>query len=446
MGIDAGFDMVPPLSKNIVDRHNWDQFISSIKSLYRDDPQVDIEPNYILFKAGEYPKLPFEGHKFLRFSSKISGANARVTKVEGYITVVTRIAKSYFGSRVRYWDECVDQYGIYDWSKVWESIRSYEQVCGAEIPISLVPSITSHDPISELPLFEIENISHKGRGLVARCNISKGTRILCEKPLLTLRPMAPGDAEKVLATQLKALPKESQRQFLSLHNTKPGQHPFTGIVKTNALPCGPDSPIGGVYPTICLINHSCIPNSHHSWNNNTEQETIHAIRPIKAGEEITISYDRGGTSSVRRTFLKEAFDFDCHCHRCSLLTPELGASDARRSLIQSLDDAIGDPFRMASRPKDSLRDCSSLLQALRDEYDGCTEILSARAYYDAFQISIAHGDQARASQLTANVAVVTNMVRNNVTTHCEITFDPVEPIGNQAEEYMGQLDDEDDLG
>jgi hypothetical protein len=128
MGIDAGFDMVPPLSKSLVDKHNWARFISLIKDHYKDDVQVELRPNYILFKAGEHPLLPFEGHKFLRFSSKVSGSTAMTTGVENYIDTVTRVAKVYFGSRIQYWNDGCDLFGQYDWDEVDESIKSYEQV------------------------------------------------------------------------------------------------------------------------------------------------------------------------------------------------------------------------------------------------------------------------------------------------------------------------------
>jgi hypothetical protein len=131
MGIDAGFDMDPPLSKGVVDRHNWGRFIDFVKEQYKDDIQVEIKPNYMNFKAGEHPKLPFEGHKFLRFSSKVSGSTAKDSGVERYIDTVTRVAQVHFGSRVQYWNEAADQHGVYDWKKVHESIRSYEQVRGA---------------------------------------------------------------------------------------------------------------------------------------------------------------------------------------------------------------------------------------------------------------------------------------------------------------------------
>lgn len=129
MGVDIGFDMVPRLSNGIVDRHNWDRFIGSIKEHYKDDDHVEIKPNYLLFKAGEQPMLPFEGHKFLRFSSKVSGGTAVATGAGGYIDTVTGIAEAHFGSRVRVWNEGAEQFGCYDWHEVHESIRTYEQVC-----------------------------------------------------------------------------------------------------------------------------------------------------------------------------------------------------------------------------------------------------------------------------------------------------------------------------
>ena len=88
--------------------------------------RVEILQNIILFKAGEHPSLPFEGHKFLRFSAKISGASSGV---EGYISKVTSIAKVHFGSRVQDWHEGLDRCGHYDWNEVRKSILSYGQVC-----------------------------------------------------------------------------------------------------------------------------------------------------------------------------------------------------------------------------------------------------------------------------------------------------------------------------
>lgn len=75
MGIDMGFDMVPRLTSQIShweDISKWVAFLDDIKKTYFDDPRVEMKVNHILFQVGERPTLPFEGSKFLRFSSKVS--------------------------------------------------------------------------------------------------------------------------------------------------------------------------------------------------------------------------------------------------------------------------------------------------------------------------------------------------------------------------------------
>ncbi len=134
MGIDAGFDTVPCLSKGGVDKQNWQSFIEVIKERYQNDDLVDIKPNYLQFRAGEHPMLPFEGHKFLRFSSKISGSHAK--GVEEYIDTVTRVAQLSFGSRIRCWNEAADEQGFHDWQEVHTSTESYEQVGCSRLKIN----------------------------------------------------------------------------------------------------------------------------------------------------------------------------------------------------------------------------------------------------------------------------------------------------------------------
>ncbi|KAF4948913.1 hypothetical protein FGADI_9197 [Fusarium gaditjirri] len=378
MGIDVGFGMVPRLSSGVEDQQAWKQFIDHTKVIYEDDSRVKVKANYIEFEVGEHPLLPFEGHKFLRFSSKLNSNG----NVSSYIYSIMSLARRYFGPRVHPWNDGLDQFGYYSWNEVHDSFELYDQ---------------SEQPNSNAPLFEVRDISGKGRGLIAKADIPAGTRILCEKPLLLAEPMAPADLEAAVAAKLKALSKSKQREFLSLHNNFPGKFPFGGITRTNALPCGSGSTVGGIYPTICLINHSCLANSHNNWNSEAGHETIHAIRTINAGEEITISYDKGGPSSVRRPMLKKSFGFDCTCSLCTLPSSELQASDNRRVQIEKLDSSIGNVFTMMSNPTASLKDCLSLFHTLQEEYGVCAVPHNARLYYDAFQICIAHGDVSRAT-------------------------------------------------
>ncbi|KAF5968178.1 SET domain-containing protein [Fusarium bulbicola] len=376
MGIEAGFDMVPRLSSGAEDQQKWKEFIDHVKAVYEDDSKVKIKANYIEFEVGEHPLLPFKGHKFLRFSSKLNSNG----NIDDYIYSIIRLARRYFGPRVQPWNDGCDRFGYYSWNEVNDSFKLYNK---PEPPSSI-----------DVPLFEVRDIPGRGRGLIAKVDIPTGTRILCEKPLLLANPMAPGDLEATVATKLKALSKSQQREFLSLHNNFPGKYPFSGIVTTNALPCGSGSDVGGVYPAISLINHSCLANSHNNWNSEAGHETIH-----EAGDEITISYDEGGPSNVRKPMLKKSFGFDRVCALCSLLPSQLQASDDRRGRIQHLDASIGNPFAMMSDPKASLKDCLSLLHTLQEEYGICAVQYHARLYYDAFQICIAHGDVGRATTL-----------------------------------------------
>lgn len=174
--------------------------------------------------------------------------------------------------------------------------------------------------------------------------------------------------------------------------------PFSGIFKTNALPCCSDSPVGAIYLTICLINHSCVPNAHNNWNYEAHHETIHAICDIKAGEEICISYTAGEDSKQRRAKLKASFGFDCTCALCSSPAHEIQESDTRLLEIERLDEAIGDPGRTMNAPDRAIADCQKMLDLLKEEYGTeASAPLQARLYYDAFQINITHSDQARAS-------------------------------------------------
>ncbi|KAK3395017.1 hypothetical protein B0H63DRAFT_506593 [Podospora didyma] len=117
-------------------------------------------------------------------------------------------------------------------------------------------------------LFDVKVIPEKGRGLIARVDIPKGTRMLCEMPMFTVASIRdPGELERAIGTKLRSLSKEQQRQILSLHNNYPGRHALGGIVKTNALPCvDSGAQEGGIFGTAYLINHSCLSNAHNNWN------------------------------------------------------------------------------------------------------------------------------------------------------------------------------------
>jgi hypothetical protein len=213
--------------------------------------------------------------------------------------------------------------------------------------------------------------------------------------------------EQDLARALKALPKDSQRAYLSLHNNFVGEKsPLSNIVRSNGYPLGPGSDIGGVFALISRINHSCKPNAKHSWNATLGKQTVYAIRPIVAGQEFSLSYLQGGTFAERQHELRSAFRFTCSCELCSLPASERAESDARIERARSLTDAMGDWKACRSNPKRVLADGRELLRVYREEDIVPGDDRLANVYWDLFQVSGMHGDAARARAFAEEYAAL----------------------------------------
>lgn len=77
-----------------------------------------------------------------------------------------------------------------------------------------------------------------------------------------------------------------------------------------------------VFPQVARLNHSCVPNAQGNLNTDLpgSQFTIHALRAIADGEEITISYlhDELAVRSARQRRLQEGYGFECACEICSI--------------------------------------------------------------------------------------------------------------------------------
>ena len=197
-------------------------------------------------------------------------------------------------------------------------------------------------------LYTIKAIAGKGKGLVAATKILKGTRILSEVPMFRV-PRDNSDIEaleRIVAKEVECLNKDQQRTFFDLANIYGNAHSRPlGIARTNVLPFGSKASSGGLFPEASRINHSCRHNSQNTWNENIGRLTIHALRDIEEGEEITITY-LAITSEYadRQRFLKEKFKFDCKCELCSLPRAQQKRSDARLREIQTIDSSIGNFF------------------------------------------------------------------------------------------------------
>ena len=118
--------------------------------------------------------------------------------------------------------------------------------------------------------------------------------------------LSPTNKEKYLNLSLKEFPCAAN--ILDQHQRK-----IHNIYETNTFQ-------NGVFLKMSRFNHACIPNAEYFWNEETKFRDLRAIRPIKIGEEITLSYigvscqDR----DERRTHLKNYFQFHCTCDACEI--------------------------------------------------------------------------------------------------------------------------------
>ena len=245
--------------------------------------------------------------------------------------------------------------------------------------------------------FIVRSLPRKGQGLIAAQNIPKGHRILSEKPRFTISSIGYNHdlINQLIAIELKKVSKDNQRALFNLHNNFRGSlDTFLGIVKKNALPLGPGISEGELFLLASRINYACLPKCQNTWNTSTGEETIHAVREIAKGEEITTAYSDVGPSQHQRLHLKSNFGFECSCNLCGLPAPEQVLSDDRWKEIQHLDVVIGDGAHLMQHPQQHLQNVRKLILLLESEE--ISDARLARAYYDVFQTVTAHGNMARA--------------------------------------------------
>ena len=213
----------------------------------------------------------------------------------------------------------------------------------------------------DLP-YEARAVDGKGLGLFATRDIHEGERLIAEVPLA--RWLMPKDASQQVRRrsfeQLIAEFTPAQRAgFLALshsthHGDASGGRTMMGTWLTNALPINYEDGYGNdethdegaVFAVISRINHSCVPNCHHEWNPALGRETIHAIAPIAAGTELTISYlmPAGRPCTERQERLQAQFGFTCDCALCGLCGDAQQRSDACQRAIGELTPEAGAPL------------------------------------------------------------------------------------------------------
>lgn len=252
-------------------------------------------------------------------------------------------------------------------------------------------------------MYALKDIPGKGKGLVATRKIPQGTRILCEEAIMQIPHSYDGlpneELKRRISAKFNALTDKNKQAFLNLRNVLPYKSPaeqYLGILHTNALPIEDGGIGGGILLKASRINHACDNNAHKSWNKNIKHHTVHAIRDINQGEEITISYLAVLRSrQARQETLRKQFKFECSCHLCSLPAKESSESDEMLEGIYLRDGFVNKlGLRGISSSPLVILHCLDREVQLYNMTDPDDPGLS-KVYWDATEVAIAHGDLAR---------------------------------------------------
>ena len=259
----------------------------------------------------------------------------------------------------------------------------------------------------------VARVAGKGVGLIALLDFAIGDELVREKPLVVL-PGAecagqPADSARgaiargaETAAALALLPEAQHAAAMALLDAwHPGAPTPLGIARTNAVPLstarGGSSRRSALFALTCRINHACKANALYVWRDDLERELVFAMRPIAAGEEITVSYhQRYAPIAARKAALAAGFNFDCCCTACaehSAAPADQATSDARMRELQDTIDAVP---RVGYRDQaGALAMCERVLQLMSAEGLD-TPVDTGCIHYDAFQMARAIGDSERA--------------------------------------------------
>lgn len=252
-------------------------------------------------------------------------------------------------------------------------------------------------------MYELKDIPGKGKGLVATINVPQGTRILCEEAVIQIPhnhdELGSKRLQRHVRQQVNALTEQQRLAFLSLHNIYPYKSPteqYIGIIRTNALPIEDGETGRGIFLEASRINHACDNNTQKSWNENIKRHTVHALRDINEGEEITVYYLAVHNSrQARQEALRAKFKFSCSCRICSFPPNQIQRNDEILEEIDHLDRLVGQRGLegILSSPLRTLRYLDREIQLYN--MTGPDDPGLSRVYLDAAQVAIVHGDLAR---------------------------------------------------
>lgn len=227
-------------------------------------------------------------------------------------------------------------------------------------------SFTSHP-------FTISSSNGKDLGVFATKSLRRGNLVFSESPLFKVRDIT-GVPSKV-----KTLSPPQLAKYNKLANSFSDRSSEVGIFETNAFNLGFEvgaSP-SAIFEVCSRFNHSCTPNCKASYDSNSSQLRIFALRTIEVGEELFTSYISrkdlfGSTRKNRQRILSVGWHFDCICSTCTLDEVQLKQSDQRRLRLAAIRESLI-PVTSSSittttiNPEEQLRSTGRALRLFKEE-------------------------------------------------------------------------------
>ncbi|CAO2655258.1 Nn.00g103220.m01.CDS01 [Neocucurbitaria sp. VM-36] len=204
----------------------------------------------------------------------------------------------------------------------------------------------------EMGMWEVKESKEMGKGLFSRKDIAAifaGESLIIKTPVLFVSKElldTPSTSRKqlVLHKAVEQLPEETRVIVEDLAVSRDGG--VEDIVLTNGItvkwPWADEIPaLLAVTPEVARINHACRPNALWRFNDYTLAFDVFAIKNIKPGEEITLSYGFETRSHRRRVKSIEAnLGFTCRCPLCRANDTAIEESNDRLSEIKALKSVL----------------------------------------------------------------------------------------------------------
>lgn len=249
-----------------------------------------------------------------------------------------------------------------------------------------------HSPLAE-GILEVKAAGERGLGVFTLSQVMPQQCLLKETPLIVAPVASSGDPDgfgkerQDYDAAVQSLLPEDQAEFWSFQDSaaEESTRSAEGVFITNAIPCGPQASLAGMYRVLSRVNHSCTPNAYRFWSDDLGKEVLVASKVIPARGEVYISYIPipRWPRAMRLDHLRKNFAFDCSCPLCTLPDVQLLQDDDRRRLLGRIEEAVA-----GALPKQKRMALSLAAQRFELLSQSESRLCLAHAALDAHKIAV----------------------------------------------------------